>query len=50
MEEGKKVKLTYVASGGCCGQVGIKEIVVCAKFGRLGEVHGHLKVIAPCIW
>ena len=44
------MKLNSVSKGECCEYSGMKEMVACAKSGRLGEVHGHLKVIAPCIW
>ena len=44
------MKLTYAASDGCCGEGGIKEMAVCAKSGRLREVHGKVEVVEPCIW
>lgn len=44
------VKLTYVASGVCCGQGGMKDMVVCAISGRSAEVHSHVEVVDPCIW
>ena len=49
MEKGGTVKQAYVTSGGCFGQGGMKEMVVCTKFGRLGEAHGHPEVVEPYI-
>ena len=44
------MKLSYVASVKRCGYGRKNEIVVCAKFERLGDVHGQLEAVEPYLW